>query len=161
MNLLWNVYHCIMHPFTHMFPQVTDSVHSRDRERSETCASGLAMPLLRLSVSPWQAVNSELGRIERKSLKDLLRTPSVSTHTRWAGGGVPRGKSCDRRGSSPLPYRPKARVTPRRHGTTYLHRYTAETPRQSDQCQSKCVFYCVVLIGITFILVLGRLADLQ
>lgn len=80
---------------------------------------------LRFRESPWQTVSKELGRIERKSLKDRRRTVSLSSFVD-SKGTTGRGNSLDSNGSSVLLYRPNALATPSKVGTVYLHRYSVQ-----------------------------------
>lgn len=67
-----------------------------------TCCETLELPLaLRRMVSLWQAVSSELGRMERKSWKERRRAASKSSPTK-SGVGHARGNSLDSSGSSVL-----------------------------------------------------------
>lgn len=63
--------------------------------------------------------------MERKSLKDRRCAESPSSVT-GSTGGTGRGNSLESNGSSVLLYRPKARATPSKVGTVYLHRYSEE-----------------------------------
>lgn len=73
----------------------------------------------------WQTVSRELGRIDLKSLNDRRRIPSSSSGTLRECGGI-FGKSFERRASSELLKRPKAREIPIRQGTAYLHKYSGK-----------------------------------
>lgn len=91
-----------------------------------TCCDGLDREEpLRLRVSPWQTVSKGLGRMERKSLKDRRWAASISS-AEGRTGATGRGKSLESKASSVLLYRPKALATPRRVGTTDLHRYSRQ-----------------------------------
>lgn len=63
--------------------------------------------------------------MERKSLKERRWAASVSS-AEGRTGATGRGKSLESKGSSVLLYLPKALATPRRVGTTYLHRYSRQ-----------------------------------
>lgn len=70
------------------------------RQHVPTCADESRLVPVRLRrVSLWHTVRSEDGRIERKSLKDLRRTPSVSSVTHRACGES-LGNNLDNRASS-------------------------------------------------------------
>lgn len=102
---------------------------------SPTCCDGLDREEpLRLRVSPWHTVSRGLGRMERKSLNDRRWAASVSS-AEGRTGATGRGKSLESKGSSVLLYLPKALATPRRVGTTYLHRYTGQ---EKDLKEANC-----------------------
>lgn len=85
-----------------------------------------------LRVSPWHTVSKELGMMERKSLKDR-RCPDSPSSAVVSRGATGRGNSLESNGSSVLLYLPKARATPSRVGTVYLHRYSMFTERRVTQ----------------------------
>lgn len=84
---------------------------------------------LRRRVSPWHTVSKELGRMERKSLKERRWATSASSAVGTIGA-TGRGNSLDSSGSSVLLYRPNALATPSRVGTVYLHRYSLEEKKK-------------------------------
>lgn len=92
--------------------------------QAHTCWEMLeTLLVLRRSVSLWHTVSSELGKMERKSLKERRLTDSGSSEA-VTGCAVVRGNSLDSSGSSVLLYRPDARTTPSKHGRVYRHRYS-------------------------------------
>lgn len=96
--------------------------------------------------------------MERKSLKDRRWAASISS-AEGRTGATGRGKSLESKASSVLLYRPKALATPRRVGTTDLHRYSRQENERFNwpivTCQGNTGHYFS-----TFIVSLWAFADI-